>query len=106
MCELLDLHAPAVRPPPLDLSIRVIAELCPTPLAVRPRVRVLLCREWLALEHRRHRGAHRRVARMLLGPVGKVEDLLIQAGRVLRIRSTRQPIWCLDQTSGGGGTTR
>lgn len=100
-CELLDLDAPDVRPPPLDLSIRVIAELRPTPLAVRPQIRVPLCRERLALDHSRHRGAHRDVARVLLRPVGKVEDRLVQAGILLRIRRTRQPSWCLDQTSGG-----
>jgi hypothetical protein len=101
--ERLDLQAPAVHPPPLDLRIRIIVELRPILLAVRPLVRVPLRLDWLAVELGRHRGAHRRVARALLGPVGKVEDLLVQAGRLLRNRRTRKPSLGIRNS---GGTTR
>ena len=90
-CERLDLLATAVDPPPLDLSIRVIAELRPVLGAVCPLVRVPLRGDRLALELRRHRRTHRRVARTLFGPIGQVEDRLVQTGRLLRRRRTRQP---------------
>ncbi|SRR6266404_4895357 len=89
-CERLDLLAAAVDPPLIDLRIRVIAELHPLLGVVCPLVRVPRG-DRLALELCRHRSTHRRVARTLLGPIGQVEDRLVQTGRLLRRRRTRQP---------------
>lgn len=88
--QRLDFRAPAVRPPPLDLSIRIIAELLPVLLTVCPLVRVPLRKDRLALKLRRHCRTHRHVACALLRPVGEVENLLVQAGRLLRRRRARQ----------------
>ena len=91
--ELIDLLAPAVGPPPLDLGIRIIAELCPVLLPVRPLIRVPLRGDRLTLELRCHCRTHRCVTHALLRPIGEVENLLVQTGRLLRRRRARQPVW-------------
>ena len=78
--QSLDLPAPTVCPPPLDFRIRIIAELLPVLHTVRPLVRVPLREDRLSLELRRHCRTHCCVACALLGPVGEVEDFLVQAG--------------------------
>ena len=53
---------------------------------VRPLVRNPVCRDRLVtlVELGRFRGAHRIVVRALRGPVGQVEDLLVEARGIFR----------------------
>ena len=84
------LHLPSstTRPLPPDLAIRIVFELDPALRAVRPLVRIPV-RDRLALEFGRHRRAHGIIARPPVGPVGQVEDLLVQARRFLCGRRAR-----------------
>ena len=84
----LHLLSSTARPPPLDLAVRIVFELDPTLRAVRPLVRIPVW-DRLALEFSRHGRAHGIAARPLVGPVGKVEDLLVQARRFLCGRRAR-----------------
>ena len=78
----LHLLSPTAHPPPLDLAIHIVFESDPALRAVRPLVRIPVW-DWLALEFSRHHRAHGIVARPLVGPVGQVEDLLVQSGGFL-----------------------
>ncbi len=100
--ERLDTLLAAIRPPLLDLGVRVIVKLDAALRSVRPLVRVpVRGPDRLVLELGRHRGAHRFVARALRGPVGQVEDLLVQPGGVLRRRRARQTFLFLFLGRGG-----
>ena len=85
--EHLHLLTSAARPPPLDLAIRIIVELDPALRTVGPLVRVPVW-DRFTLQFSCHRRAHRVIARALVGPVGQVEDLLVQPGGFLRGRRT------------------
>jgi hypothetical protein len=74
-----DLLSPAIRPPSLDLSIRIIIKLDVVLRAVSPLVRIAIW-DRPALEFRSHSSAHRVIARPLIRTVGQMEDLLVQTG--------------------------
>ena len=86
--ECLYALAAAAHPPLLHLGVRVIIKLYPALLVVSPLIGVSVW-DRRAFELCHHRGAHRIVARALLGPVGKVEDRLVKTRGHLRRRRAR-----------------
>jgi len=79
-------------PPLLDLGIHVIVKPDTALQSVHPLVRVpVFSLDWLVLELSHHCGAHCIVVHVLCGPIGQVEDLLVQPGGVLHCHCMQQP---------------